>query len=161
MAVQAIMKVLHNVEPDYPGELKAEIVAAVGNLGHIELWGEEVLVAPFIKPGKTKGGLIIGGKEQKEDQWQGKSFLILKLGHKAAEISKSRGKDRELHVGDWGFGFPQEGSHLSVRGPGFKMAKSKDFDGEVRQVREWEGWPCRLVLIGDIRGRTTRPQDIQ
>lgn len=159
MPVPAIMKVLHNVEQDYPAELKAEIIAAVGNLDHIELWGEEVLVAPFIQPGKTKGGIITGVRQQTEDKWQSKSFLILKLGVKAQKIADG-GSTYAPKVGDWCFGFPQEADHVSVRGPGYKMAKSKDFDGETRQVRDFEGWPCRLVLIGDIRGRTGRPQDI-
>lgn len=159
--VAAVMKVLHNVEDDYPAELKREIVAAVGKLDHIEIWGEEVLVAPFVQPHKSKGGILMAGsKTNTEDKWQGKSFLILKLGTKAQKIADLRGADGPK-VGDWCFGMPQESDHLSISGEGAKAAQAKDNDGVTRNKREWgAGWPCRLVLIGDIRGRTTRPQDI-
>lgn len=151
----AIMKVLHNIDDAYPDELKREILSAVGKIDHIEVWGEEVLVGAFHQPVKSRGGIIM---RDADDKWQSKSFLILKLGTKAEKIVKSKGEGPA--VGDWCYGMPQECDHLSVKGVGSKMWTEKQGDGVTRNRRDWEGWPCRLVLIGDIRGRTTRPQDI-
>ena len=66
MARSATMSVLHNVDEAYAAELKKEIMDAVGDLSDIEVWGEEVLVAPFIHPTKSKGGIIIAGQGQND-----------------------------------------------------------------------------------------------
>lgn len=158
MPVQAITKVLHDVKDEYPAQLKSEIFAALGDISYIEVWSQEVLVAPFVQAAK-RGSLIVPGSQQAEDKWQSKAFLIIKLGERAAAAAKQHGIPLPA-VGDWCYGAPQECQHLSIRGTGSKMWREKDRDGETRQLRDWEGWPCRLVMIGDIKGRTTRPQDI-
>lgn len=155
MAKQAVMRVLHNVVTEYPDELKAEILAAVGNLDHIEVWGQEVLVAPFIHPKKSTGGIIMPGMDIYDDKWQSKTFLVLKMGDEAIELAAK--KKRGEVVGDWCYGNVQEHWHMSVHGIGARARK----DVHGNDMREWgAGWPCRQVLWGDIRGRTTRPQDI-
>lgn len=160
MAPAAIMKVLHNVEEDYPDTLKREIADAVGDISHIEIEGEEVLVAAFIQSpyfGKTR--MLKGEKEQNEDKWQSKCMLVINVGN-GVVASCTKYKRRIPQPGDWVFGDVKEHFQLSIHGIGSKSWM--DEKDPTRRVRPWSdgGWPCRMVLVGDIRGYTTRPQDI-
>lgn len=158
MARQSVAQVLHAVHVEYADELKKEIVLAVGNLKDIEVWGEEVLVAPFVHPEISKGGIIMPTSTDQndvmDDKWQAKCFLVLKLGDRAEEIARKKGRP---NVGDWCYGNVQEHWHLSIKGQGSRRAMKP---GTSTPMRAWDGWPCRLVLIGDIRGRTKRPHEI-
>lgn len=156
----AVMKVLHNVAAEYPDDLKKEIFKAVGKIDHIEVFGQEILCAAFIQsPFFGNGMLVKGDKEQNEDKWQSKCFLVLKLGDKVEKAAKEQGLALP-RVGDWCFGNVQEHFQLSVRGTG--SASLKDPKEPNKNVRPWgdAGWPCRLVMLSDLRGRTTRPQDV-
>lgn len=175
----AVMQVLHSIDDDYAAELKAEIFAAVGNLDHIEVWGQEILVGGFIRPTKSRGGIILDGTTMADDdKWQSKSCLILKVGSGALpaipaltdpikqveamdaynQLVQRKWGGRVPQVGDWVYGNVQEHFHLNIRGPGAESRKNPD--GSFYRKKGENGWPCRMVLIGDIRGRTTRPQDI-
>lgn len=155
----ASMKVLHSATPDYVKELKKEILAAVGDMSGIEVWGQEVLVAPYMTSATTASGFWVGEKAQNEDKWQAKSFLVLKLGDKVEAAAKSNGT-KVPKVGDWYYGFPSEHDMLSICGPGSKNAVIITPNKVEVPKREFSGWPCRLVLVKDIRGRTERPQDV-
>lgn len=156
----AVMKVLHEAVDSYPADLKKEILDAVGDLSYFDIFGQEVLVAPFIQSATYKNTtILVGDATQAEDKWQGKSFMILKLGDKVEKACKENGW-HVPKIGDWYFGMPGEHDHLSVHGPGAKKRKIKDANGNEHDARKFSGWPCRLVLVSDIRGKTTRPQDI-
>lgn len=45
--------------------------------------GSDILIATYIKPRRTSGGIILTDKTVNEDRWQGKAGLILKLGETA------------------------------------------------------------------------------
>lgn len=155
MARQAVMKVLHNVDPDYLPDLEREIIEALGNYD-MELWGQECLVAPFHQQPIRKSGLIIaGGESTYDDKWQSKSFMVLRLGDGVLPFCE-KNKKPVPEIGKWYFGYPLEHDHLSIQGEGSK--KRPPISG--MPYREFSGWPCRLVLISDIRGRTGRPWEI-
>ena len=56
------------------------ILETVGDLSTIQVMQNMVLVATYIRPEKTKGGLFIPESSIQEDVWQGKVGLVLKLG---------------------------------------------------------------------------------
>lgn len=161
MPKTAVLAVLHNVADKYPEEVKAEILKAIGDIDHIEVYGQEMLVASFIQsPYIGATTLLKGEKDQNEDKWQSKSFMVLKLGDEVEEYCKSR-KKPVPKVGEWYFGDVKEHWQLNVRGIGFEGRK--DPKEPTKFIRPWgnSGWPCRLVLVGDIRGACNgRPQDI-
>ena len=154
-----VMAVMHNVPKGYPEELAKEIFAAIGDTKHIEIWGQEILVAPFIQSATYGSGTILRGeKEQEEDKWQAKSFLVLKIGNGVEKACKQHGLPMPI-VGEWYFGDVKEHWMLNIRG---KNAKGRKEPGATQFYRPWGdgGWPCRMVLLSDIRGKTTRPQDV-
>ena len=55
----------------------------VGDLSHIEVFNNQVLVAVYIRPNKTKSGIYLTDVTVGEDRFQGKVALVLKTGHDA------------------------------------------------------------------------------
>lgn len=55
----------------------------IGKLDDFVVLGDDVLVATYVKPNKTAGGIILADKSVDEDRWQGKVGLVLKLGESA------------------------------------------------------------------------------
>lgn len=154
---EAIMKVLHGgADEAYLKDLEAEIMDAVGDLSGIGIWGQEILMATFHQPAIRKSGLIVGHATQSvDDKWQSKSLLVLKLGDKAGAAATKAGRPIP-EVGKWYYGLPVEHEHYSIKGQGGKNRPSVN----GQPYRDFEGWPCRMVLIGDIRGPTLRPWEI-
>jgi co-chaperonin GroES (HSP10) len=73
-------------------------------LDDIELMGGEFLAATYMRPEKTKGGLILSsstGHSRDEDRYQGKVQLVVKLGAQAFVDSDERSFSIKPKVGDW------------------------------------------------------------
>lgn len=82
---------------------KQAILELVGPaLPKIELLYNRVLVATYIRPERTKGGIIRPDSNKGEDQWQGKVGLVLKLGsHAFDDDDENTFKGVKAMVGDW------------------------------------------------------------
>lgn len=87
---------------------KVGIINAVGDLSkEIVLW-DLVLVGTYIRPEKTIGGIIRPLENVQEDQFQGKSGLVLKLGE---DITEPR-----VEVGQWAVYSIKDGLAITVNG---------------------------------------------
>ena len=53
---------------------------ALGDLSEYRVLGSNVLLATYVAPGKTQGGIILTDKTREEDRWQCVVGLILKMG---------------------------------------------------------------------------------
>lgn len=154
---EAIMRNLHSGgDAEYLKDLEKEILDAVGDLSGLHFFGQEILVAPYFQPSIRKSGIIMSAAKQSvDDKWQSKSFMILKYGDRAEAAAKKH--DRELpKIGKWYFGAPQTHKHISIKGEGGKNREPIN----NQPYREFDGWPCRTVLIGDIDGHCERPWEI-
>lgn len=81
---------------------KAALLEAVGNLDHIDILHNSILVATYIRPERTAGGIIRPTDNIKEDMYQGKVGLVLKKGplaFKDDDINKFEGQNVE--EGQW------------------------------------------------------------
>lgn len=68
-------------------ELTAKLTADLAPVVRgIQLLRNRVLVASFIRPEKTSGGIIRPDAVREEDKWQGKAGLILAVGPSAFEF---------------------------------------------------------------------------
>lgn len=147
--------VLHNWRHKDADEAKNEIMGAVGSLANFDVFGTQILVAPYVRPSKTKGGLMIPESAQKDDIYQGKVALVLKVGPNAYLAPEEADQARMLRgfdgnppqPGDWVFHRIQDCFQFSYEGPGSVKSPS----------REWQGWPVRLVFASDIYGRIPGP----
>lgn len=59
---------------------KVEALKLLGDMKDVVVAGARVLLWTYIRPGKTKSGIILTDKEKKEDVYQGVVGLVLKKG---------------------------------------------------------------------------------
>lgn len=114
---------------------KTEILKQVGDLSGIDIMYNMVLLAVYVRPQTTKGGIIRPVMNQEEDIWQGKAGLVLKLGKDAFEDDNDTSfNGQRADIGEWVV---------------FKVG-----DAWQVQIREW---PCRLVRDSSIKMKVNDP----
>ena len=122
----------HKVDP------KKAILEQLGDLSTVEVFNSQVLVAIYIKPEQTKGGVFIPGKTRDEDIWQGKVGLVIKKGPTAFIENEERWfKDVKVDLHDWIVARSSEGWSLKVH--------------DVH---------CRLIDDVNIRGKVSHPDEV-
>lgn len=99
------VEMLHEMDP------RAAILEKVGNLDGIQIFGNDVLTAIYKRPQKTASGIILTDATRGEDVYQGKVFLVLKLGPMAfVDDENFRFKPEErFSAGDWAVARPSDG----------------------------------------------------
>lgn len=81
---------------------KKAILDHVGDLSGVEVLSNAILIAIYVRPEKTAGGIYRPGSNIQEDLWQGKAGLILKLGNEAfKDTDQNKFNGYTLKVGDW------------------------------------------------------------
>jgi len=94
------LKMVHTVDP--AEEIRAEVQSYIEE---IEVLGSQVLVAAYIRPEKTVGGIILPdtpNSARAEDEFQGKVGLVLKSGPIAFKDDDThKFGDRIPQPGDW------------------------------------------------------------
>lgn len=102
---------------DADSDPKRLLFKAVGELPkELTVLHSQVLVAGYIRPGKTKGGIILTDKTVEEDRFQGNVGLVLALGKGAFKddnVAKFHGDS--IKVGDWVMYQPADGIALYIR----------------------------------------------
>ncbi len=77
MAIISAARLLELAEAEDPKQALIDFVDVSG----IEIFGENLLVGTYIRPEKTKGGIIRPKDNIKEDVFQGNVGLVLKVGN--------------------------------------------------------------------------------
>jgi co-chaperonin GroES (HSP10) len=131
-----IMK--HEADP------KKEIIEAVGDLSKFKLFHNQVLVAIYIRPEMTAGGILLSNRIRDEDKWQGKIGLVLKKGPSAFVDTKGEWfTDVEVNVHDWVVFRPSDGWGMTIN--------NRDSKADVL---------CRLLDDTVIRGTVEDPDNV-
>jgi hypothetical protein len=84
----------HAVDP------KEELLASLGDISDIEIFNNQVLLAIYIRPEKTKSGIILTDKYRDEDKFQSKAALVIKKGPIAFDDPRGnwfKGTETYLH----------------------------------------------------------------
>ena len=103
-----------------------DILAKVGSLDSVEVFHNQILVATYVRPKKTKSGIYLSDQTVKEDEYQGKVGLVLKVGPQAfVSDDKSDFHGMKVEAGDWIFYRPSDGWPTTVNGVPCRM-----FDNE-------------------------------
>jgi co-chaperonin GroES (HSP10) len=86
-----------------PEEFKNHIMTALKEkLEDVDVMFNSILLAIYIRPEKTKGGIIRPDSNVSEDVWQGKAGLVLKLGPNAFEDDGEYNfHGQKIAVGEW------------------------------------------------------------
>jgi co-chaperonin GroES (HSP10) len=107
----SLVAMLHEKDP------KEVLLEQVGDTSKIELLNTQVLVAVYIRPEKTKGGLIWTDKTRDEDRYQSKVGLILKKGPSAFVDEDGKWFNRLVFKEhDWIVFRPSDGWSVTVNG---------------------------------------------
>jgi len=95
-------------------DCKREINKHLKGIEH-QVFHSQVLVAHYIQPAKTKGGIIRTDTSVQEDRFQGNCFLVVGLGplaFKDDSIAKFGGQ--KLKIGDWVMAVTADGAALYI-----------------------------------------------
>lgn len=138
------------IKPKMPAldpERKA-ILDKLGDLSHVEIANNEVLLAIYIRSNRSPGGLYLTDKTVKEDVYQGKVGLVVKIGN-ACRFERV---DEKTGVK---FGIPIALYDWVVVRPSDTWALDVNADPEVLAREDFV--TCRLAYDDMIRMRITSP----
>lgn len=118
-----------------PDEFRAKVIKMVGDLRDVDVMFNMVLLAIYIRPERSSGGIIRPTSNVQEDVWQGKAGLVLKCGPNAFEDDGEYNFHGQMvSVDDWCV---------------FKVGDAWSLN--------IHGVPCRLVRDSNIRMRVKDP----
>jgi co-chaperonin GroES (HSP10) len=116
---------------------KTAIQEAVGNLDNYDLFFNQILVGTYVRPEVTRGGIIRPNDNVKEDEYQGKVGLVLKVGPTAFKSEDEDFMGQNVEPGDWVVYRATDGWQLTIRDTA-----------------------CRILTDRNIRLRIKDPGDI-
>lgn len=96
-----------------------EMLKTVGDLSDVHIAGARILVWSYIRPRKSKGGLIMPDSAVKEDVWQSAVGYVLKTGPLAFKDDEKQNINFAgfaAKAGDWVTFTPGEGKRTQIRG---------------------------------------------
>lgn len=122
-------------ETDPAENLKKEL----GDLSTIEVFNNQILVAVYIRPQKTKSGIILTSQTTDEDRYQSKVGLVIKKGPQAfLDSSGEWFDDVEINEGDWIVFRPSDGWSITVNNVLCRMIDDVNIKARVDQPdRVW------------------------
>lgn len=129
MPVASSKKILELSQAKNP---KLALINALGDISREQVLADLVLVATYIRPEKTAGGIIRPEDNIKEDEFQGKVGLIVKTGPQATEYEDET--PATCQVGDWVV-----------------------YDIKAGWAITMNGVPCRLVPYSRLRMKVSGP----
>lgn len=136
-------------EPEY--DPKRELIDKLGDLSGIEIAQNEVLIAIYMRPERTAGGIVLPQQNLKEDRYQGKCGLVVKIGSacRFVRVDKDTGREYgiDIQLHDW----------VVVR-PSSTWALDINSDLNAMQIQDFV--QCRLVFDDQIRMRVADPRVI-
>jgi len=131
-----------------PHDPKREILDKLGDVSHLEIAQNEVLLAIYQRPNKTPGGIMLTDRTRKEDVYQGKVGLVVKIGSacrfKREDAYSGEIFDLAINLHDW----------VVVRA---SDTWSLDINGNADGIQIEDFVPCRLARDKHIRMRVADP----
>lgn len=124
------------IEISLAEDAKEGVLKAVGDISDIEVFHNQILLGTYVRPEKTRGGIILTNSTLKEDEYQGKVFLVLKIGPTAFKSDDEVDfAGQSIKEGDWVVVRPGDAWQMNINGT-----------------------PCRIASDRAIRMRVTNPE---
>ena len=95
---------------------KVKLLNQLGDISDIELFHNQVLLAVYLRPEKTKSGLILTADHLDEDRYQSKVGLLVKQGPLAFEQDGNWFTGMTFQEHDWLIFRPSDGWSITVNG---------------------------------------------
>lgn len=101
----------HSVDP------KQKILEELGDISNVEIFNNQVLCAVYVRPNKTKGGIMLADQTTAEDRFQGKVGLIVGMGPAAFNDQSGEWfEETQFNMHDWLVFRPSDGWNITVNG---------------------------------------------
>ncbi len=127
----------HKVDP------REALLAKVGDISGIEVFGNDLLVVIYQRPEKTKSGLYLPDVTREEDRYQSKCMLVLKMGS-TCFIDENGKRFRDIGPGDWIVARPSDGWAITLNSGATGVSKQDAVD-------------CRILSDLSVRARVSNP----
>jgi co-chaperonin GroES (HSP10) len=132
----------------HPVDPKRALLDRIGDVSHIQLMNNQVLVATYIRPERTKGNIILPLEAQKEDKYQGKVGLVIAKGPLAfVDDGNVRFGGQDVAIGDWAAYRMSDGWQFTIKG----RSSPDNPLGEHH---------CRMLQDVDIKAIVSHPDDL-
>lgn len=117
-------------------DTKSATLEAIGSkaLEAYSLFEDDVLLATYIAPEKSVGGIIRPGRNIDEDRFQGKCGLLLKVGPTAFVYNRSSERAFEgtkPEINSWVVYRPSDGWEISLNGVSCRLIRANMLRGMV------------------------------
>jgi co-chaperonin GroES (HSP10) len=100
---------------DHDKDPKQKLLDEIGDISAFEIFNNQILVAVYIRPNKTKSGIYLSDQSREEDKVQGKVGLVVKKGPAAFVDETSEWfKDISVEENDWVVFRPSDGWSITV-----------------------------------------------
>lgn len=124
---------------------KLELLGKVGDLSNVEVFGGDILVAVYMRPEKTRSGIILTDNLREEDKFQGKCGLVVKMGP-TAYVAEDGTKFRDIKEHDWVIFRASDGWPVTLN--------------SANSVSSKDAVICRVITDINIRMRVSSPDAI-
>jgi len=104
------MPMSHDEDP------KQNLLDQLGDISQVELFHNQVLLAVYLRPEKTKSGLILTANHLDEDKYQSKVGLLVKRGPLAFEQDGDWFTGMTFQDHEWLIFRPSDGWSITVNG---------------------------------------------
>lgn len=122
------MVMAHDADP------RDEKLRELGDISGFEVSRNDVLVAIYMRPQKTKSGIILTDQTVDEDRYQSKVGLVVGMGPSAFdEDYKAKFGDTVYELNDWVVFRPSDGWNITVNGVLCRMLDDTRLRGRVDQ----------------------------
>jgi co-chaperonin GroES (HSP10) len=123
----------HEIDP------KQKLIQEVGDISNVEIFNNQILVAVYLRPQKTKSGLYLSDKTTDEDRYQSKVGLVLKKGPTAfVDETEEWFKGVNINENDWIVFRPSDGWQITVNNVLCRILEDVTVRGRIDQPdRVW------------------------
>jgi len=105
------------MEMDHEVDPRTKLLNEIETLDGVEIYNNQVLLAVYMRPTKTKIGIILTDQYVGEDLYQSKVGLVLMKGPSAfVEKEELWFKDVNVNEGDWVMFRPSDGWQINING---------------------------------------------
>ena len=120
------------IEMQHDQDPKTTILNTIGDISTLEIFNNQILVAVYLRPQKTKSGIILTDNIRNEDKYQSKIGLIVKKGPEAfVDETGSWFKGLNIDVGDWVIFRPSDAWQMDVNGVTCRILEDTLVKGRV------------------------------
>jgi co-chaperonin GroES (HSP10) len=118
---------------EHADDPKKAILEEIGSIDDINVFNNQILVAIYMRPEKTKSGIILTDDTRSEDRYQGKVGLVLKKGATAfVDPDNKWFVDTNVEIGDWVYFRVTDGWSVNVHGVSCRILEDTDIRGSIQ-----------------------------